>query len=93
VTCLKGITGQQIADGLNACLEYHTEWPPGAAQFRGACLGKHIDKHGNEMTAATKASYRKFDRVPQITDEKMLSRRKKAGLSALDHMKGLFDEE
>lgn len=53
VTVLIGITGRQIADGLNACLENYPEWPPGAAQFRALCLGlnpRNVDEQGNDST-------------------------------------------
>ncbi len=49
-SCLKGITGRQMADGLNNCLDAYPEWPPGAAQFRAMCLGKFIDKDGNDSS-------------------------------------------
>jgi hypothetical protein len=49
-SCLMGITPRQIADGLNSCLEMHPKWPPGAAQFRAACLGKFMDADGNDSS-------------------------------------------
>ena len=39
IRCLQGVTGQQIAQALERCLEKHPEWPPGAAQFRSLCTG------------------------------------------------------
>ncbi len=36
---LEGITGQQIADGLERCLSRADNWPPDAIEFRKLCLG------------------------------------------------------
>lgn len=53
ITVMTGITGRQIADGLNRCLADYPEWPPGAAQFRALCLGinpRNIDSDGNDAS-------------------------------------------
>jgi len=63
-SCLKGITPRQIADGLNNCLEMHPEWPPGAAQFRAACLGKHLDADGNDSSWQHKSAAYKMINDP-----------------------------
>lgn len=36
---LAGVTGQQMAAGLAACLAEGAEFPPSAPRFRGMCLG------------------------------------------------------
>lgn len=38
-SALSGITPQQIADGLRACVAEGDEWPPAAPRFRAMCLG------------------------------------------------------
>lgn len=35
---LTGLTKEQIAAGLRACLDRDDVWPPGAAEFRKLCL-------------------------------------------------------
>ena len=89
ITCLKGITGRQMANGLNECLTRHPEWPPAALQFRSACLGIFTDKDGTEINHGGRA-YKLFDRKTAITDQTELAKRKKAGRSALDDMLGML---
>jgi hypothetical protein len=38
-SALSGVTPQQIADGLRACVSEGDEWPPAAPRFRAMCLG------------------------------------------------------
>jgi hypothetical protein len=38
-SCLAGVSNQQIADGLRACVAEGAEFPPSAPRFRGMCLG------------------------------------------------------
>jgi hypothetical protein len=38
-SALSGITPQQIADGLRACVTEGDKWPPAAPRFRAMCLG------------------------------------------------------
>jgi len=38
-SALSGITPQQVADGLRACVTEGDEWPPAAPRFRAMCLG------------------------------------------------------
>ena len=90
-TCLKGITGRQMADGLNHCLTHHLEWPPGAAQFRGLCLGQFIDADGNDSSwQHAGAAYKQFESTKLIESDEITSKRKKAGKSALSDMKKLL---
>ena len=43
---LTGVTGEQVAQGLRACLERKDEWPPGLPEFRQMCLGKGMNEYG-----------------------------------------------
>jgi len=36
---LAGLSGPQLAAGLQACVAEGSEWPPGAPRFRAMCLG------------------------------------------------------
>ncbi len=49
--CLKGISGQQIANGLKRSLDEYPEWPPGAAQFRALALNIETDSNGKKHVA------------------------------------------
>lgn len=40
---LSGIGGEQIAKGMQACLEQKLEWPPSAPQFRAMCEAAPAD--------------------------------------------------
>ena len=91
ITCLTGITGRQMADGLNECLTRHPEWPPAAVQFRSACLGIFIEKDGTEVNHGGRA-YKPFDKKTALTDQTALAKRKEAGRSALDEMLGMMAE-
>ena len=95
VTCLRGISPRQIADGLNACLESHPVWPPGAAQFRGLCLGLFIEKDGTDSWQQRKMAA--LDKKPRkialpIGEEIRLERQEK-GNKALGDILGMFDDE
>lgn len=98
VSCLKGITARQIADGLNNCLEMFPEWPPGAAQFRAACLGKFVDSEGNESSwQHSSSAYIDFndpnhpDYTPkQIESDEIKSRRKETAKQAISGLKDMF---
>lgn len=47
-SALRDVTGQQIADGLRACLEREDTWPPTLPEFKQLCDGK-ISKKINEF--------------------------------------------
>jgi hypothetical protein len=80
-----------MADGLNHCLTHHTQWPPGAAQFRALCLGQFTDKDGNDSSwQHAGGAYKQFQPTKLIESDEMKEKREKAGQSALsDMMKGL----
>jgi len=102
VSCLRGITPRQIADGLNNCLEMHPEWPPGAAQFRAACLGKFLDADGNDSSWQHKSNaylsfddpkhpqYKHYSKAKRIENGSTVSKRKAKGNAALKNLKDLI---
>ena len=98
---LIGITGRQMADGLNACLRDYPEWPPGAAQFRALCLGlnpRNIDPDGNDATWQIKkieAANRRYDEEQKqkrllIADASAVEQNKKIAAAELSSLKNLF---
>ena len=96
---MKGITPRQIADGLNNCLEMHPEWPPGAAQFRAACLGKFMDAEGNDSSwQHNSGAYMDFkdpkhpsyEPPRKIESDSYKVRKKKAGNNALSNLKDIL---
>ena len=101
-SCLMGITPRQIADGLNNCLEMHPEWPPGAAQFRAACLGKFMDAEGNDSSwSHNSMAYMSFDdekhpehkqysKAKRIEHASTVSKRKQSGNNELNKLKDMF---
>ena len=95
VTCLRGISPRQIADGLNACLESHPVWPPGAAQFRGLCLGLIVDKDGLDNWEHRKmaALAREPKKIALPIGEELRKEREAAGKKVLSDILGMFDDE
>ena len=91
VTCLRGISGRQIADGLNACLTRFPEWPPGAVQFRSLCFGIVLDKEGNDIGWEHRtAAYKEFaPALPIGTTER--KKRRETGRQELDGILNMFD--
>ena len=103
VHVLTGVTGRQMADGLNECLDNYPEWPPGAAQFRALCLGidpKNIDSEGNDATWQLKkyeaqnkrdAEARKLrNEQPALLDQDKKDRTKQAASISRAAIAGLF---
>lgn len=68
-SALSGVTPQQIADGLRACVAEGDEWPPAAPRFRAMCLGipsfssvkLESTKPGHERSPFTRAVWLKVD--------------------------------
>jgi len=91
VTSLAGITGRQMADGLNLCLDRHPKWPPGAAQFRALCLGIVLDKNGNAVSGKhNTAAYKIFEPERLIESDEVKSKREEAGKKNLAGILGTF---
>ena len=94
-----GISGAQMAEGLNACLEHYPDWPPGAAQFRAACLGKVLDSDGKELAPRAGMYSTKPPESVQHRQQARLEhhgvrhKRKVAAEKAISEMRGLFDED
>ena len=84
---------RQMADGLNTCLERYPEWPPAAAQFRAVCLGKVVDKDGNEIWEHGTAAYKYFDRSTAIEDLTTKQKRKENGQKECSKLLELFDDD
>lgn len=88
-----------MADGLNACLDLYPEWPPGAAQFRAACLGVLLGGDGKEI--ANRAGMYSLEPPESVKARQNLRleggevrhKRKIAAEKAINEMRGLFDED
>ena len=63
VSCLRGISPTQMANGLKLCMDEHPVWPPAAAEFRSLCLsdGSNPTPQGNPFRAGTEA-YRRWEK-------------------------------
>lgn len=51
---LSGLTREQIAAGLRACLNRNDVWPPGAAEFRRLCLPEKVVAYHRDYVALPK---------------------------------------
>ena len=97
VKCLKGISGQQIADGLNACIATYAEWPPTAPAFRNLCLGIPMDQDGKEIAHragiySTEPTERMKEKKKfMLESDRAKQKRKQVGIDALDNLKGMFE--
>ena len=78
---LKGITPEQIKTGLNGLVNRKDTWPPNAQEFRQLCLPTKSPDGTNS------AAYIQYKPAPRLTDQGAISKRKKAGLRALEEMK------
>ena len=102
ITALQGLAGRQIADGLNKCLEWYPNWPPGAAAFRAMCLGKdprNVDKDGHDVEWEHKlieARTREFNeemrrrRQLDLVDITRKERSREMGAETLTNLKAMF---
>lgn len=95
--CLRGISGQQIADGLNACIASYAEWPPTAPAFRNLCLGVSMDQDGKEIAHragiySTEPTERMKEKKKFLLESDLVKQeRKQKGFDALDNLRGLLD--
>lgn len=99
---MRGITPQQISDGLNKIPDRQDSWPPNAKEFRQMCLPEGIaprDKKGTGNSDAylgihdSRHSMNRPARTEYgesdrklLTGTKYISNRKKAGRRELDAM-------
>ena len=105
VKCLAGITGDEIAIGLQQCLDRYHDWPPAAAQFRALCLGldsRNVDPSGNDVSwelkkisrpmPADDPSYPHYipKQAPKIEHLTPKEKRKATGKKSLTHLHGLL---
>lgn len=97
VKCLMGISGQQIANGLNTCIVDCPVWPPSAPHFRNMCLGIATDEDGKEI--AHRAGIYSSEPTEHMKARLLLrsdeSRAKssKAADSAIGEIMGMFGDQ
>lgn len=76
-SCLAGVSNQQIADGLRACLAEGAEFPPSAPRFRAMCLGipslalVRLELRNEDPGAFTRAVWQNIDayRFRQVSSD------------------------
>ena len=85
VQLLTEFTPAQIDSGFNKLLSWDSDFPPTALQFRKMCLPATISPNGGNSGA-----YIIYKPEKLIEDRGYVAKRKKAGKSALNAMKGLF---
>ena len=76
-SCLAGVSTQQIADGLRACLAEGAEFPPSAPRFRAMCLGipslalVRLELRHENPSAFTRAVWQNIDayRFRQVSSD------------------------
>ena len=83
VRCLEGITPQEMAKGLELCLEAHTEWPPGAVEFAALCRGENSSDGWRHRGDA----YKPFDKSTALEHKPKPT---KKGLKMLSDVKNMF---
>lgn len=92
ITVFEGVNGRQMADGLNLCVKYHPEFPPGAARLMSLCTGSYRDKDGfdNYQHRIIEAADAQRKATPKITDQKLIAKRKLAGEAAIAEMRKML---
>jgi len=85
IKLLKGITPNQIIDGLNRLKDRKSEFPPDGVAFRQLCLPVSISPNGTNSGA-----YKVFEPEKRIEDKTYVSKREKAAKRELGAMKDMF---
>jgi len=81
---MKGVSGQQMAIGLELCRDNSPEWPVGSAEFRAYCLGKGAKTEKELRQKAIDADEsRRVSREFRLSDTGAQDRAKKARDSAM----------
>ena len=90
---LKGVTPDQIKDGLNR-LSVRTEaWPPNAVEFRQLCMPETLSPSGinsGAYIAFNDPAHPDFE-APRIESDEQKASKNKAANSALSDMKNMFN--
>ena len=80
---MDGITAEQMACGLKACLDLEGEFPPAAKAFRALCLGEDASKSWEHSSLA----YKKFDKSKAL---EQLPASDEVVASAFSKLKAMF---
>lgn len=65
-TGLRGLAGEQVANGLHACIDSGEAWPPTLPEFVEMCKGKAVDEFGLGYVP-------EYHRKPETNPERILS--------------------
>jgi hypothetical protein len=70
-SCLKGITEENLKNGLNRCALECQSWPPTAPEFRALCLnwsdGKDVDWEHRRIAAQDREQAEQPKRLENLT--------------------------
>lgn len=95
IALLKGITPNQIADGLTKLADRQSPFHPNGAEFRQLCLPETISPDGKNTSAyltfddPKHPEHKQFGRK-QIESDSMISKKKQSGNNHLKNLKDLF---
>jgi len=96
VLLLKGITPNQIKNGLNKIAKRVSDFPPNGAVFRQLCLPETISPDGKNSNAYLTFSNPKhpehehYAKPKQIEDKTVVSKKRQSGNNHLKNLKDLF---
>lgn len=82
---LRGVTGDQLADGLRACVERVDPWPPSLPEFVALCKGKNENGFKLDYTPQVYRQEKRPERLLEPSDELKQARRDAAakGIKAM----------
>lgn len=81
---LRGVSGNQIAEGLRACMNRSDTWPPSLPEFVALCKGKGANEFGlNYVPECYRQPERKRDRLLSNDDRNARRSRLAGNIAAL----------
>jgi len=84
---LAGITGQQIANGINSLSD---EWPPSAIEFRALCEGKGINDFGLDYQPEYHRECNRVKPENRISSDERDEHRKKISAKGIAGLKNIL---
>lgn len=97
IALLKGITPNQIADGLTKLKDRESPFHPNGAEFRQLCLPETTSPDGKNTSAYLSfddpkhPEYEHYQKPKRIENKTVISKRKQTGNNALNNLKGMLD--
>lgn len=84
---LRGLTGEQIANGLRECVNCGESWPPTLPEFVKMCKGSSINEFGMDYVPEC---YRETKRERLIESDENKAKHKKAYGSGMSGIKDIL---